>query len=164
MKQSHASSTSIRQLSDCLSINIIKKSLLRFKCYSEFCNTLQKIHGKLQHVKNANITVECEECGMWRLVYATKKLTKAQQKTLMSALDGMSFSCGSSLQDLEMDHELKDTVFVRNMNCCDPIEILYYTAENEPICIHCGQLEPFSNDISYPQCDSCKDKPAISKK
>ena len=27
---------------------------------------------------------------------------KGQQKTLMSALDGMSFSCGSPLQDLEM--------------------------------------------------------------
>ena len=94
-------------------------------------------HGKIQHVKNANITVECEECGMWRLVYARKKLTMAQQKTLMSALDGMSFSCGSPLQDLEVDHELKDTVFVRNMNCCDPIEILYYTAEYEPICIYC---------------------------
>ena len=22
-------------------------------------------HGKLQHVKNANITTECEECGNW---------------------------------------------------------------------------------------------------
>ena len=30
-------------------------------------------HGKLQQVKNANITVQCEECGMWRLVYVTKK-------------------------------------------------------------------------------------------
>ena len=70
-------------------------------------------HGKLQHVKNADITVECEECGMWRLVYATKKLTKQQQRTLMSALDGMSFSCGSPLQDLEVDDELKDTVLLK---------------------------------------------------
>ena len=43
LKQSHASSTSIHQLSDSLSVNIIKKSLLRFQCYSEFCNTLQKM-------------------------------------------------------------------------------------------------------------------------
>ena len=124
----------------------------------EVLMSAQRITSLPKRIENAKM------CGMWRLVYATKKLTKAQQKTLMSALDGMSFSCGSPLQDLEMDHELKDTVFVRNMNCCDSIEILYYTAENEPICIHCGQLEPFSNDISYPQCDSCKDKPAISKK
>lgn len=121
-------------------------------------------HGKLQHVKNADIMVECEECGMWRLVYATKKLTKQQQRTLMSALDGMSFSCGSPLQDLEVDDELKDAVFVKSLNCCEPVEILYYTAKYEPICIYCGQLEPFSNDKCYPQCEDCKDRPAISKK
>ena len=87
---------------------------------------------------------------MWKLVYARKKLTKAQQKTLMSALDGMSFSCGSPLQDLEVDNELKDAAFVRNLNCCDPIEILYYIAEYEPICIHCGQLDPFSKIVPIP--------------
>lgn len=38
-------------------------------------------HGKLQHVKNADIVVECEECGMWRLVYAKQNLTKGQQST-----------------------------------------------------------------------------------
>ena len=114
--------------------------------------------------QNADITVECEECGMWRLVYATKKLTKQQQRTLMSALDGMSFSCGSPLQDLEVDDELKDAVFVKSLNCCEPAEILYYTAKYEPICIYCGQMEPFSNDMCYPQCEDCKDRPAISKK
>ena len=28
----------------------------------------------------------------------------------------------------------------------------------------CGQLQPFSNDGSYPQCDSCKDRPACTFK
>ena len=27
-------------------------------------------HGKLQHVRNADLMLECEECGMWRLIYA----------------------------------------------------------------------------------------------
>ena len=33
-------------------------------------------HGKLQHVHNANLMLECEECGMWRLIYAKQSLLK----------------------------------------------------------------------------------------
>lgn len=43
----------------------------------------------------------------------------------MSALDGMSFSCGSPLEDLDVADELKDMVFVQSLNCCEPIEQLY---------------------------------------
>ena len=43
-------------------------------------------HGKLQHVQNANLMLECEECGMWRLIYAKTKLTKAQSDNLQAAL------------------------------------------------------------------------------
>lgn len=75
----------------------------------------------------------------------------------MSALDGMSFSCGSPLEDFNVADELKDMVFVRSLNCCEPIE-QYYTAKYEPICIYCGQVEP------YPQCEDCKDKLTISIK
>lgn len=32
-------------------------------------NTLPFIES-IQHVKNVNLMVECEECGMWRLIYA----------------------------------------------------------------------------------------------
>ena len=39
--------------------------------------------------------LECEECGMWRLIYAKTKLTKVQRNILQTALDGMSFSCGA---------------------------------------------------------------------
>jgi hypothetical protein len=34
-------------------------------------------HGKLQHVKNANLMIICEECGLWRLVYAIRELEPA---------------------------------------------------------------------------------------
>ena len=92
-----------------------------------------------------------------------QKVSKRQQRTLMSTLDGMSFSCGSPLEDLNVADELKDMVFVRSLNCCEPIEHLYYTAKYEPICVYCGQVEPFKDDKSYPQCEDCKDKPTISK-
>ena len=36
-------------------------------------------HGKLQYCMS-NITVECEECGMWRLVYAKQKSVKMTAK------------------------------------------------------------------------------------
>ena len=39
-------------------------------------------HGKLQHVNNACMMVECEECEMWRLVYALRKLSSGQRMSL----------------------------------------------------------------------------------
>ena len=50
MKQAHASPTSIRQLSDSLSIDIIKKSPhLCFQCFGELCSTLRDINN-YQHL------------------------------------------------------------------------------------------------------------------
>ena len=73
-------------------------------------------HGKLQHVKNANLMLECEECGMWQLIYAKTKLTKTQSANLQAALKGTSFSCEAPLQELELPANLIDTVFVRSIN------------------------------------------------
>ena len=39
-------------------------------------------HGKIQHVRNADLMLECEECGIWRLIYAKHKLSPTQCKTL----------------------------------------------------------------------------------
>ena len=121
-------------------------------------------HGKLQHVRNVDMMLECGECGMWRLIYAKRKLTVQERKSLEGILDGMIFSCGSMLQDLDLPDQLSDVVFVRQLCCHDPVEILYYTAKYEPICIYCGQSQPFKSDKEYPQCLDCKDKPAIFKK
>lgn len=121
-------------------------------------------HGKLQHVKNANFMIECDECGMWRLVYSLRKLNSSQRSSLEKSLSGMSFSCGAPLQELDLTPELCDLVFVRTLNCEDPIEILYYTAKYEPICIYCAQSMDSSDGENYPQCDNCSNKPAIKKK
>ena len=63
-------------------------------------------HGKLQHVNNAGLMIECDECGMWRLVYSTHKLIATQRKSLEKALDGLSFSCDTPLQELKLSAEL----------------------------------------------------------
>lgn len=122
-------------------------------------------HGKVQHVRNVDLMLECEECGMWRLVYATHKLKLPERKSLEKALNGMSFSCGTPIQDLDdLSAELKEKVFERDLNCHDPIEVLYYTAKYDPICIYCGQPESYTSNDKYPQCKSCKDKPIIPKR
>ena len=120
-------------------------------------------HGKLQHVRNADLMLECEECGMWRLVYAKRKLIPSERQSLKDVFNGTSFSCGSPLQDLDLPAELEKNFFVRQLNCHDLIEILYYSAKYEPICVYCGEPEPFANDARYPQCRNCNGKPPIAK-
>ena len=66
---------------------------------------------------------------MWygQLIYASR----TQQKQLLEhALDGLCFSCGSLLHDAELPEGLQDqdVVFVRSMNCGEPIEALFYSA------------------------------------
>ena len=85
-------------------------------------------YPSVQHAKNSGTMLCCDECGMWRLIYALKKL-KAQEKQLLEhALDGLCFSCGSLLQDAELPEGLQDVVFVRSMNCGKRIKALYCSA------------------------------------
>ena len=62
--------------------------------------------------------------------------------------------------------ELREKVYVRDLHCHKPIELLYYTAKYDPICtcIYCEQPEPYKNDKDYPPCMSCQDKPSFGKK
>ncbi len=91
------------------------------------------------------------------------KLNSVQPKFLERTLDVLSFSCGAPLQELELSAELKEMVFVRNLQCHDPVEILYYSAKYESICIYCSQPTSDSKKF-YPQCGQCKDKPNVSRK
>ena len=74
-----------------------------------------------QHVKNVDMMLLCEECKMWRLLYSRKKLKKDHHQQLEARLDGLMFTCGSSLQDLNLCEPLNE-VYVRNLNCYDPVE------------------------------------------
>ena len=57
----------------------------------------------LQHVKNSGLMLMCEECGMWRLLYATRMLSAKEKRVVEASLDGLSFSCGSQLNEVDFD-------------------------------------------------------------
>ena len=103
-------------------------------------------HGKLQHVRNANLMLECEECGMWWLIYVKTKLTIAQHNILETTLDGMSFSYGAPLQEFDLSSDLINNVFVHNMSCHEPIEALYYSAKYKAICVYCAKPQRFTDE------------------
>ena len=133
--------------------------------------SLQKITKKrlpfypsVQHVRNCNTMLLCDECGMWRLVYANRKLKAAEIRKLRGTLDDLSFSCGADLQEAGLPSELDGVVYVKKMYCNEPIERLYYSANFDDICVYCaGDVPPWSNtEEFYPQCDDCADKPPIA--
>ena len=121
----------------------------------------------IRNVKNSGLMLLCEECGMWRLVYAKRKLTKAEASKLNAALDGLSFSCESPLQDLDLEDCIQSEVYVQDLQCGEPVEPLYYAANYQDIlCVYC--CEEVTRDSMtqeyYPQCEDCQDKQKIKKK
>ena len=118
--------------------------------------------ASVQHVKNVDLMLQCDECGMWRLLYSKLKLTKRERSDLQVALEDVSFSCGASLQDLQLPGRL-DNVYARELSCGEPIEKLYYSAKYSPICVYCAcDMESVPKD-KYPQCSACSSMPAIPK-
>eukprot|EP00731_Ephydatia_muelleri_P010010 Em0005g596a len=120
--------------------------------------------ASIQHVHNAGMMLQCDECALWRLVYAKRKLNSAEKKDLESAIDSMSYSCGALLKDAEIPSSLKDIVFMRQLQCHSLIEKLYYSAKCSDICIYCAIAVPrwnYDKEQFYPQCADCSAKPAF---
>lgn len=120
-------------------------------------------YGGVQHVRNSQLMVQCSECNMWRLIFSKYKLTKEQRLTLQQLLDEYEYTCGATLKDLDLPEEYQD-VDVRDHDCYDIIEKLYFSAKYAPICVYCGVDQQFTEEGKYPQCSLCKDKPSIVKK
>lgn len=121
------------------------------------------LHPSVQHVRNTQMMLLCEECSVRRLIYSKQKLKQVEKTNLLQALNGMSFSCGAQLQDANILEHLKYTVFICQMACEQPVEKLYYFAESEDIRVHCsGDVDPWS-DLKeyYPQCEGCSAKTKI---
>ena len=117
----------------------------------------------IQHAKNTNLMVQCEECLKWRLVYSKCKLSAQKRTALEHEFEDFSFSCGCDLQDIGIED-----VFVRDLTRSDHMEKLYYSLGHEVICIYCTEPitgdDAVSNDSpTYPQCAGCKDLPGIHK-
>ena len=54
--------------------------------------------------------------------------------------------------------------YIREHNCFDPVEKLYYSAGFEPICIYCAAEGVEERDGFYPKCSACSDKPLVKKR
>ena len=78
--------------------------------------------------------IECEECELWKLVYSLRKLSGVQRTSLEKSLSGMSLSCGSKLQELDLAPELREFVFCSNATMWRPnrTPILYCKVMNLP--------------------------------
>ncbi len=97
--------------------------------------------------------------------YASRKLKAQEKQLLQDVLDGLSYSCGSPLQDAELPECLQDEVFVRSMQCEEPIEALYYSANYADICVNCAiDIPPVSKGDHFPQCEECSSKPKIPRR
>ena len=83
----------------------------------------------------------------------------------MATLEYISYTCGFAFEDLD-SNELK--LFVKDHDCMDPIEKLYYAARPEdPICIYCGlelDADVMSDEDFYPKCEECPPGEKISKR
>ena len=125
-------------------------------------------YASVQHVKNSGLMLKCEECGMWRFLYASRKLSAWEKKVVEASLDGLSFSCGSQLKEVDLDlpNDLLSVIFVRDLQCTNPVEALYYSADNVDICVHCCadiELNKTPKEY-YPQCEDYVDKDKIKRK
>ena len=60
-------------------------------------------------MKNVETMVQC---GQWRLLYSKRELKPEEQQILGKKLDGLMFSRGSSLEDLQLQVTLKE-VYIR---------------------------------------------------
>ena len=120
-----------------------------------------------QHVKNIGLMLQCEECDLWRLLYSRRKLSIKEKEELQRVFDDVSYICGGTIQELDLPEKFS-CVFVREHNCFEPVEKLYYSAGYDPICIHCASedaTELIETDHHYPICLTCrKEKEPIAKR
>jgi ribosomal protein L44E len=100
----------------------------------------------LRHVKNVDMMLECEHCGLWRLLYSQKKLSRKEREELEEALADFTFTCGAPLQELQLAGKLAEL--------CE-----------RPICVYCACSVPEGSATAehYPHCFGCSRKPNILK-
>jgi hypothetical protein len=109
-----------------------------------------------QHATNVNVVIQCDECDKWRLLFSRRKLQPQQRSELRILLSDISYTCGAKFSELDLPASL-DCVEVREHQCSDDIEKLYYTAyPTDVLCIRCGTVENIEcEDSMYPICTGC---------
>jgi len=110
----------------------------------------------VQHARNTDMMILCEECNR-HLLFSKRRLTLSECKLLESILEDIAYTCGASLEDLDLPGNLSNVV-VKDHRCGDAIEKLYYSANYENIySIYCANTNDLIVDEvdSYPICTSC---------
>ncbi len=82
-------------------------------------------------------------------------------------MEGVWFSCGSSLQEVKVDEKLKplfNRVFVRQNICCDDhVEIPYYSSERfQIVCSYCACVCDSTEPGKYPICKLCHEEGKVA--
>ena len=70
-------------------------------------------------------------------MFSKRKLSVAARSTLQAILEDVSYTCGASLDHLDLPDSLS-SVAIRSHQCGDTIERLYYSVGYEDICIFCA--------------------------
>ena len=83
-------------------------------------------------------------------MFSKRKLNIRECAQLEDIVADISYTCSASIDDLLLPDTLK-SVGLRNHDCSDPIEKVYYSAyKDDLMCIHCGT----SNNLTLPTCTS----------
>jgi hypothetical protein len=119
-------------------------------------------------VQCAKDIVFCIECRKPRVVYSKHRLTGRQSVSLKSLLAEIEYSCGDIISAPWMtDQAHHNTVHTRlPMNCADPIEMQYYSADlgRKDICCYCCEDNVVRDDsllkkfkTVLPLCKACNE-------
>ena len=102
------------------------------------------------NTQTARAIIMCSECLRPRVIYARYKLIHAEQVALYRTIEGLLYTCGSTLKGVQVETQsrtelsvvngLFEKIYVQENNTCsDPVEIPYYSSERfQPICTPCA--------------------------
>jgi hypothetical protein len=124
-------------------------------------------HPSAQTAKNVGVVIQCEECSKWRCLHSKRKLHTKARRELEVLLETTLYSCGANLSTMDMgDGDPLGDVYARiNLTCNTLIELTYYSAGYENICIQCGSTEELHLlDEYYPQCADCNGQKKVQKR
>ena len=82
---------------------------------------------------------------------------------LVHHIEEVSYSCGATFDDSELLGRLAN-VCIKDHQCTNPIEKLYYSCDFEYICVHCGKEDQLQVDNDYfPQCQECQNVDRVKR-
>jgi len=124
--------------------------------HQSFCQAGAVCHVPFSVRRSVARKKTCSMDDCWPAERGQNVPNSAYSTDLTSILDDVSYSCGTSLDELELPGRLMN-VFVKDHCCTDSIEKLYYSCSFEPICVHCASEEVTEcTALQFlPQCQEC---------